>query len=164
MKGHVIPLTFDCAHLTRGSRSNKMVLYPPEDVVPALAQSSTPCAFRDAGLVLCDAILDPRFVIWDLDTTILEVSLIILCSGCYIHAAYHTYFRCKCCSIVPLKSIQSRTGMNASVKLIDGYVGLLSLSKRVLTSFVRYANSRLRLLWNLSTMSWLSAPTTIIQG
>ncbi|PBK89493.1 hypothetical protein ARMGADRAFT_1033062 [Armillaria gallica] len=73
VKGHVIPLTFDCAHLTRGSQSNKTVLYPPKDVVLALAQSSTPHVFRDASLVLCNAILDPRFVILDLDTMILKI-------------------------------------------------------------------------------------------
>ncbi|SJL04594.1 uncharacterized protein ARMOST_07962 [Armillaria ostoyae] len=80
VKGHVIPLTFYYAHLTRGSQSSKTVLYPPEDVVPALAQASTPHAFRDAGLVLRDAILDPRFIILDLDTMILEVQVLQHCS------------------------------------------------------------------------------------
>ncbi|KAK0434845.1 hypothetical protein EV421DRAFT_1909146 [Armillaria borealis] len=80
VKGHVIPLTYDFAHLTRGSKSMKTVLYLPQDVVPALAQSSSPRAFREAGMVLRDTILDPRFIILDLDSTILEVQVLQHCS------------------------------------------------------------------------------------
>lgn len=162
VKGHVIPLTFDYAHLTRGSWSSKMVLYPPEDVVPALAQSSTPRAFRDAGLVLRDTILDPRFITLDLYMMILEVSLIISCSGCYIHASYVTQVQVlQHCS----PQIYTIHDWNERICKVDQWVSRITFSWQERTHpFARNANSRLRLLWNSSTMSWCLVPRTTIQG
>ncbi|PBK69407.1 hypothetical protein ARMSODRAFT_1018825 [Armillaria solidipes] len=80
VSGHIVPLTYKYSRLTRGSKATQTNLYPPPDIVPALEKCSTPLAFRQASMIFRDVILDPRFIILDLHSTILEIQVLQHCS------------------------------------------------------------------------------------